>query len=111
MQDRSRIRARCPTCGPLTLLPRDFVCALPEDPEAKALTEFHCAVCDGAVFTPVTPQEAKLLMLLGAARSTGPLELTEEKSGAPVTVDDLFDLHTALETMCCPQTELTGGNR
>ena len=110
MQDRSRIQGRCPTCGPLTLLPRDFVCALPADPDSKALTEFHCPVCDGVVFTPVTPQEAKLLMLLGAARSKGPapLELTEEKAGPPVTVDDLFDVHVALETMCCPQAELTG---
>jgi hypothetical protein len=108
---RSRIRGRCPTCGPLTLLPRDFVCALPEDSDSKALTEFHCPVCDRAVFTPVTPQEAKLLVLLGAARSRGPLELTEEKSGPPVTADDLFELHAALETMCSPQTELTGGTR
>ena len=110
MQGRSRIQGRCPTCGPLTLLPRDFVCALPADPDSKALTEFHCPVCDGAVFTPVTPQEAKVLMLLGAARSTGPvpLELTEEKAGPPVTVDDVFDVHVALETMCCPQAELTG---
>ena len=110
MQDRSRIQGRCPTCGPLTLLPRDFVCALPADPDSKALTEFHCPVCDGVVFTPVTPQDAKLLMLLGAARATGPLplELTEEKDGPPVTVDDVFDVHVALETMCCPQAELTG---
>nr|QEO74152.1 hypothetical protein [uncultured bacterium] len=109
MRDRSRIQGRCPTCGPLTLLPRDFVCALPDDPESKALTEFHCPVCDGAVFTAVTQQEAKLLMLLGAARSTRPLplELTEEKAGPPVTVDDVFDVHVALEAMCCPQAELT----
>lgn len=111
MQDRSRIRGRCPTCGPLTLLPRDFVCALPSGSEDKALTEFHCPLCDRPVFTPVTPQEARLLMLLGAGKELGPapLELTEEKTGAPFSEDDLFDLHVALEGICCPQTELVGG--
>lgn len=111
MKDRSRVRGRCPTCGPLTLLPKDFVCALPSQADGPALTEFHCPLCDHPVFTPVTPQEAKLLMLLGAGKELGPapLELTEEKSGPPVSVDDLFDLHVALEAMCCPQTELAGG--
>lgn len=108
MVDRSRVRGRCPTCGPLTLLPKDFVCALPSDPGGKALTEFHCPLCDRPVFTPVTPEEAKLLMLLGAGKELGPapLELTEEKKGPPVTPDDLFDLHVALDGICCPQTEL-----
>ena len=111
MQDRTRVQGRCPTCGPLTLLPRDFVCALPSDPDAQALTEFHCPLCDGPVFNPVTPQEAKLLILLGGQKAAGPapLELTEEKSGPPVSVDDLFDLHVALEKICCPQAELIGG--
>lgn len=111
MKDRSRVRGRCPTCGPLTLLPKDFVCALPSRPDGPALTEFHCPLCDRPVFTRVTTQEAKLLMLLGAGKELGPapLELTEEKSGPPVSVDDLFDLHMALEGMCCPQAELAGG--
>lgn len=113
MQDRSRVQGSCPSCGPLTLLPRDFVCALPSDPNGKALAEFHCPLCDGTVFTPVTPQEAKLLLLLGALKAEGPapLELTEEKSGPPVTLDELFDLHVALETICCPQAELIGGSK
>jgi hypothetical protein len=110
VQDRSRVQGHCPTCGPLTLLPRDFVCALPSDPHDTALTEFHCPLCDGTVYNPVTPQEAKLLVLLGGHQAEGPaaLELTEEKSGPPVTVDELFDLHLALETICCPQAELIG---
>lgn len=113
MQDRSRVQGRCPTCGPLTLLPRDFICAFPSDSQSKALAEFHCPVCDNAVFSPVTPQEAKLLILLGAERSSGPapVELTEEKSGPPLTVDDVFDLREALATICCPQAELIGGSQ
>lgn len=113
MRDRSSVQGRCPTCGPLTLLPRDFVCALPSDPDGKALTEFHCPLCDGIVFNPVAPQEAKLLMLLGGHKAEGPapLELTEEKSGPPVTLDELLDLHVALETICCPQAELIGGSK
>ena len=113
MQDRTKVQGRCPTCGPLTLLPRDFLCALPTDPLAAALTEFHCPVCDGAVFNAITPQEAKLLILLGAVRSKGPapLELTEEKSGPPINVDDVFDLHVALETIACPQAELVSDPR
>lgn len=110
MQDRTRVQGRCPTCGPLTLLPRDFVCALGADEESKALAEFHCPVCDRAVFNAVTRQEAKILMLLGGREAAGPapLELTEGKSGPPVTLDELFDLHVALEAICCPQAELTG---
>ena len=110
MQDRTKVQGRCPACGPLTLLPRDFLCSLPADPLGTALTEFHCPVCDGAVFNPITPQEAKLLILLGAARSDGsaPLELTEDKSGPPINIDDVFDLHVALETIACPQVELVG---
>lgn len=113
MKDRTRVQGRCPSCGPLTLLPRDFVCALPSGPDDDALTEFHCPLCDGTVFNSVTPQEAKLLMLLGARQAEGraPLELTEEKSGPPVTLDDLFDLHDALEAICCPQAELIGGSQ
>lgn len=111
MRDRTKVQGRCPACGPLTLLPRDFSCALPSDPDDKGLAEFHCPICDGAVFNAVTPQEAKLLMLLGARRADGPapFELTEEKAGPPVTLDELFDLHEALESICCPQAELIGG--
>ena len=112
MQDRTKVQGHCPTCGPLTLLPRDFSCALPSDPLSTALTEFHCPVCDGAVFNPLTPQEAKLLVLLGAELSGGPapLEMTEEKLGPPISIDDVFDLHVALERIACPQVELVGGN-
>ncbi|MGH2755186.1 MAG: hypothetical protein ACRDLB_12250 [Actinomycetota bacterium] len=113
MQDRTRVQGRCPTCGPLTLLPRDFVCALPSDPGSKALAEFHCPICDGAVFAPLAGHEATLLMLLGArkARGPAPLELTEAKSGPPVTLDDVLDFHVALETISCPQVELIVGSR
>ncbi len=111
MQDRTRVQGRCPTCGPLILLPRDFVCALPTHPDDMALAEFHCPVCDSTIYNPVTTSEGKLLLLLGAHRAEGPapLEMTEEKTGPPVSVDELFDLHVALETMCCPQAELIGG--
>lgn len=111
MQDRTRVQGRCPTCGPLTLLPRDLACALPTDPNDKALAEFHCPLCDATIYNPVTPSEAKLLLLMGGHPTEGPapLELTEDKTGPPVTVDELFDLHVALETVCCPQTELIGG--
>lgn len=111
MRERTRVQGRCPTCGPLTLLPRDFVCALPVDPEARALAEFHCPVCDRAVFNPLTQPEAKLLMLLGADKAKGPapLELAEDRSGPPLSFDEVLDLHRALETMCCPQAELISG--
>lgn len=113
MKNRTRVQGRCPSCGPLTLLPRDFVCALPADGKDPALAEFHCPLCDGTVFNALTPQEAKLLLLLGGHKADGPapLELTEEKSGPPVSVDDLFDLHVALEEICCPQAELIGGSQ
>ncbi len=113
MEGRTRVGGRCPTCGPLLLLPRDLLCALPGDPGGTALAEFRCPVCDRSVFNPVTPQEAKLLVLLGARKSQGraPLELTEDKSGPPVTLDELFELHDALAAMCCPQSELIGGSQ
>jgi hypothetical protein len=92
------------------LLPGDFVCALPSDPDARALAELHCPLCDARVFEALTPQEAKLLMLLGAhkAERPAPLELTEDKAGPPVSLEDVFELHVALEAIACPQTELTG---
>ena len=110
MPNRSRVQGRCPTCGPLTLLPGDVTCSVP-DPEAPGLAEFHCPVCDRAVFYPLTPQDAKVLLLLGGRKATGPvpLELIEEKSGPPVSLDELVDLHLELERVCCPQAELIGG--
>jgi len=111
MRDRTKVQGRCPTCGPLTLLPQDLVCALPPNQEDPGLAEFHCPRCAAPIFNLITEQEAKLLMLLGAHRAEGPvpLELTEDKSGPPVTFDDLFDLHVALESICCPQDELISG--
>lgn len=75
MEGRSRVGGRCPTCGPLTLLPGDFVCALPSVPDAP------------------------------------PLELTEEKSGPPLSADELFELHSGTPGMCGPQAELVGGGQ
>ena len=113
MRERARVQGRCPSCGPLLLLPRDFVCALPSDPDAKALAEFHCPLCGCTVFNPVAPGDAKLLILLGGRKAQGPapLELTEDKSGPPVSLDDLFELHEALVGICCPQRELIGGSQ
>ena len=113
MREHTRVQGRCPSCGPLTLLPRDLVCALPRDPTTSALVEFHCPLCDGAVFNDIATQEAKLLILLGAGKAgpVAPFELTEKRSGPPITPDELLDLHAALEAMCCPQTELAGGAR
>ncbi|MGH2808861.1 MAG: hypothetical protein ACRDKT_16470 [Actinomycetota bacterium] len=111
MSNRTRVQGRCPTCGPLTLLPGDVTCSVPDGPEGAGLAEFHCPVCDGPVFYRVTAQDAKVLLLLGGRKATGsvPLELTEEKSGPPVSLDDLVDLHLELERVCCPQAELIGG--
>jgi hypothetical protein len=94
-------------------MPEDFTCALPAEPDAAALVEFLCPRCARSVFEPLNSPNAKLLMLLGAGRAQGPapLELTEEKSGPHITLDDLLDLHAALESICCPQEHLIGGPR
>jgi hypothetical protein len=74
------------------------------------LAEFHCPICDASVFAPMSQHSVRSLLLLGATKVSGvaPLELTEEKSGPPVSLDDLFELHFALEEICCPQAELIG---
>jgi hypothetical protein len=109
--ERTLIQGRCPTCGPITLLPRHFICALPSDPSAKALAEFQCRRCERWVFNPLTISEARLLLLLGGKKASGsvPLELTEERHGPPVSADELCDFHDAMEAMRFPQVELSGG--
>lgn len=109
--DRTRVQGRCPRCGPITMLPTDFICALPLDAADRALAEFTCPRCTRSIFNPLTISEARLLLLLGARRPVGPapLELTEERAGPPISADELCDFYRAVEAMRFPQVELCGG--
>jgi hypothetical protein len=91
------IRASCPDCGDVELTTRDVqvrVCA--EDSRGSYL--FRCPACDMAVVKDAEPRIVDLLVAAGVRMSVWrlPAELAEERSGDPISHDDLLDFHTML---------------
>lgn len=107
----TRIRATCPSCGEVELRPDDVVLhrvldtggALP----AGTCYRFSCPECAGVVEKPADDRIAGLLTSGGVStedvvarsslRTPRPIHPELPPDGPPLTLDDLIDLHLALE--------------
>jgi hypothetical protein len=92
------IRASCPTCGDVELTVADVkvrVCAA----DNQGAYRFRCPACAMCVVKPAEPRIVDLLVSSGVALEVWhlPAELSEPRSGPPITHDDLLDFHALLE--------------
>lgn len=103
------VHATCRWCGEIQVGLDELRCSarLAEDP--GGLCEFRCPVCDRLVLRAVAAEESAMLLEAGARLLGGaiPFELLEERSGPPVSWDDVLDLRLALAGTRHPQVELT----
>lgn len=93
------IRASCPTCGDVELTTADVrvrVCINDDRGEYS----FRCPVCTMTVVKPAEPRTIDLLVASGVEMDTWtlPAELSEPRSGLPISHDDLLDFHSMLTT-------------
>jgi endogenous inhibitor of DNA gyrase (YacG/DUF329 family) len=91
------IRASCPTCGDVQLRPSDVrvrVCA--DDNQGTYV--FPCPLCAVPVTKDASSRIIELLVSSGVRMDVWrmPAELQEERTGPPITHDDLLDLHLLL---------------
>lgn len=106
----TRIRTTCPQCGEIELLTTDVTMRIALDTVTlvgeDSRYRFHCPGCESMVSKRVTPRIAQLL-------STGGVEIEEphvpdavagwdrgtrpEPQAPALTLDDLLDLHLALQ--------------
>jgi hypothetical protein len=91
------VRASCPTCGDIETT-SDAVWVLRYSTTGASSYAFVCPSCRLRVTKPATDAVIALLVDAGSrCVSWGlPAELTEPKTGAPVTHDDLLAFHLAL---------------
>jgi predicted RNA-binding Zn-ribbon protein involved in translation (DUF1610 family) len=108
----TRIRATCPACGEIELVPSDLLLRRIVDADGE-VTEgscyrFSCPECAGVVEKPADARVAQLLVtggvpvetlpaLTGAEVDPLPPHPEEPIAGPPLTLDDLLDLHLALD--------------
>lgn len=106
----TRIRATCPTCGEVELLAADLVLhrVLDADGDVRQGTcyRFSCPGCAVVVEKAADEHVAELLVSGGVPtedrhdeppRRPRPLHPEMPSGGPPLTLDDLLDLHLALE--------------
>ena len=92
------IKASCPSCGDVELTPRQVrlvVCSVP----ARSFYSFSCHTCSEEIRKPASEDIVTLLRSGGvvAERWVIPAEVMEERTGAPLTTDDLLDFCLILE--------------
>lgn len=92
------IEATCPTCGTVECSPEIFelgVC----DHKPASWYAFRCPVCSERIQKPAEERVIELLIAEGVTPHLWnmPAELRETHDGPPLTLDDLLDLHLALE--------------
>lgn len=104
----TRIRATCPVCGEVDLLPTQIelhVVRPSNDPEGVAdgsLYAFDCPLCERHVTKPADDRIVQLLATGGVAvafERAAPAATRHPESppgGAPLTHDDLLDFHLLL---------------
>ncbi|TMK17845.1 MAG: hypothetical protein E6G68_08220 [Actinobacteria bacterium] len=93
------VKATCNRCGEVELTPQDLQLRVCSTPEAS-IYHFHCPRCETIVVKPAADGRiVTLLTSVGVPTSHWdlPAELHEAHDGPPLTVDDLIDLHFALE--------------
>jgi hypothetical protein len=113
----TRIRATCPTCGEVDLLPEDIeLCIVGNDDEDVrdgSTYRFDCPDCESVVTKPADARIARLLTSGGVAVTYQADPYIEEQVararlvldhpegipvGPPLTSDDLIDFHLLLQT-------------
>ena len=93
------VRASCPTCGDVELTTREVqvqVCVATD----QGTYSFVCPSCRLIVNKPAERRVVDLLVAAGVRLVSWdmPAELSELKSGPPITYDDLLAFHFELET-------------
>lgn len=97
--DMATIRASCPDCGDIELTARDVTVRVCVE-DNRGSYAFRCPDCRMAVTKPAEPRIVDLLVSSGVALKVWrlPAELSEPRSGAAITHDDLIELHELLQT-------------
>jgi hypothetical protein len=92
------IRASCPTCGDVELTSAD-VTALVCSTTNEGSYAFRCPTCEIVVTKPAEAKVVDLLVSTGVRLSVWqlPAELSEPKSGPPISYDDLLEFHEELQ--------------
>lgn len=91
------IRASCPACGDVDILPEDMtimVCVS----DGQTSYVFRCPVCMMAVSREVDRRIMEILVSAGVKVHFWrlPSELSERPEGPPINLDDLIDFHYEL---------------
>lgn len=91
------IRASCIECGDVELTTADVKVRVCAD-DNRGSYAFRCPTCSKAVAKPAEPRIVELLVASGVSFSTWrlPAELSEPRTGRPITHDDLLDFHEML---------------
>lgn len=90
------IKATCPTCGEVSLESTDIILRITQ--KTSGTYAFICPQCRRSVTKPADDRIIRLLMSAGVEPLADgiPAEVLERHDGPPLTVDDLLDLHEAL---------------
>ena len=93
------VRAQCPECGDVQLQIHDLTVRVCTDDQIPGDYRFRCPGCTQTVTRPASDRIVDLLVSAGAPheRWSWPAELSEPRTGPPLTPDDLLDLHVLLE--------------
>ena len=93
------VRAQCPGCGDVQLHIDDLTVRVCHDDDVPSAYRFRCPGCEQTVHREASPRIVDLLVSAGAPQEMWhwPAELSELRSGPPLTPDDLLDLHVLLE--------------
>jgi hypothetical protein len=97
------IKATCPMCGDVDLVPRQVrvrVVEAVEESHSRCTYAFGCPVCHEDVEKPADEEVVRLLTSAGVRidRVPVPAEAREAHQGGPIGYDDLLDLVLYLET-------------
>jgi predicted RNA-binding Zn-ribbon protein involved in translation (DUF1610 family) len=90
-----RFEARCVWCGQIELASGGL--EIHVGSETEGLAEFRCPLCGRVNLLRLGPVDLATLMAAGVRQTRGlaPFELLEERSGPPITWDDIIDFHEA----------------
>ena len=93
------VKATCATCGEVELAPDQLQLRVCSTPEASVY-HFTCPTCCTIVVKSASDGRIVTLLTSVGVPTTMwdlPAELDEVHDGPPLTIDDLIDLHFALE--------------
>jgi len=93
------IRARCPHCGDVRLRTHQVTVRVCADDDQGSYW-FRCPICKTAVAHDARPEIVELLVEAGVRRHVWnrPAELSEVRTGPPITSDDVLDFHLLLQS-------------